>query len=277
MVRSAGGGQLAAVDADPHHEELVLQLLRLQHRGATAVDAGRALGVQPPPAHPPPQVAGVDAVESGVAVAGFDPLRGQCRPSSSFFIRSLTFSGSRWPSAHWPCPRATSGRSRVGRGAAPTRLLGQQLRRAGVVDRSRSVGGCGLDCRAEQWARGSLRTGRVAVTSTRGARGGSARRHHSPALVSGGCQAAEQQAALATRTRSTSRQHTKNTPWADIAQSIPCPRAGRPAKKALGIGIALHAPPIRRLRKTLSIWLQFCRPRRTPRRRGPARFVCSAA
>ena len=68
------GGQLPAVDPDPHHEVLVLELLRLQDRGAAAVDAGRALGVQPPPAHPAAQVARVDAVEAGVAVPVLDPL-----------------------------------------------------------------------------------------------------------------------------------------------------------------------------------------------------------
>src|SRR3954454_17436 len=31
------------------------------------------------------------------------------RPSSSFFVRSLGLSGSRCPSAHWPCPALRRG------------------------------------------------------------------------------------------------------------------------------------------------------------------------
>ena len=52
------GGQLAAVDADPQHEVLVVELLRLEHGGPAAVDAGPALGVEAPPAEAAAQVAG---------------------------------------------------------------------------------------------------------------------------------------------------------------------------------------------------------------------------
>ena len=38
-------GQQAPVDADPQHEERILQLVRFEHRGAAAVDAGRSLRV----------------------------------------------------------------------------------------------------------------------------------------------------------------------------------------------------------------------------------------
>ncbi len=62
------GGQRAAVDADAQHEVAVVQLLRLQDRRLSAVDALLALGVQTPPAHPSAQVAGVDGVETALGV-----------------------------------------------------------------------------------------------------------------------------------------------------------------------------------------------------------------
>jgi len=62
------GGEAAAVDAHPHHEVAVVQLLRLQDRGPAAVDAGAALGVEPVPAHPAAQVGAVDGVEAPVGV-----------------------------------------------------------------------------------------------------------------------------------------------------------------------------------------------------------------
>jgi len=43
------GGQLTTVDSDPQHEVLVVQLVRLQHCGPSAVDAGSALRVEAPP------------------------------------------------------------------------------------------------------------------------------------------------------------------------------------------------------------------------------------
>jgi hypothetical protein len=47
----------AAVDPHPLHEELVVQVGRLQRRGPAAVDPGTALRVQPPPAQPPADLA----------------------------------------------------------------------------------------------------------------------------------------------------------------------------------------------------------------------------
>ena len=67
-------GQLPAVDADPHHEVGVLELLGLQQGGLAAGDALGALGVEAHPAHPAAQVAGVDAVEAGLRVDVEDPL-----------------------------------------------------------------------------------------------------------------------------------------------------------------------------------------------------------
>ncbi len=61
-------GQPAAVDPDPEHEVAVVQLLRLKHGGLAAVDAGLALGVQPPPAHASAKVVGVDRVEPALGV-----------------------------------------------------------------------------------------------------------------------------------------------------------------------------------------------------------------
>ena len=55
------------------HEVLVVELVRLQHGGAAAVDAGPALGVQAPPAHPPAQVGRIDAGEAAMGVNGLDP------------------------------------------------------------------------------------------------------------------------------------------------------------------------------------------------------------
>src|SRR6185369_13770198 len=58
--------QRAAVDPYAKHEVAVLELLRLERRGAAARDAGRALRVEPQPAEPAAQVGRVDAVEPGV-------------------------------------------------------------------------------------------------------------------------------------------------------------------------------------------------------------------
>src|SRR5439155_404904 len=66
--------QPAAVDADPEHEVLVLQLLRLQHGGAAARDALRPLGVQPVPPEAAAQVRRVDAGEAPAGVDVDDPL-----------------------------------------------------------------------------------------------------------------------------------------------------------------------------------------------------------
>ena len=72
IVAQLLGGQLAAVDADPEHEVLVVELPRLEDRGAAAVDAGPALGVEAPPAEAVAQVGGVDRGEAAVGVDVLD-------------------------------------------------------------------------------------------------------------------------------------------------------------------------------------------------------------
>src|ERR687897_1346471 len=52
------GAQLPAVDADPHHEVLVVELVGLEHGGASPRHSRTALGVDAPPAKTPPQVGG---------------------------------------------------------------------------------------------------------------------------------------------------------------------------------------------------------------------------
>src|SRR5690606_40034270 len=66
--------KLTAVDPDTKHEVLVLQLLRRQRGGTAAVDPGPALGVQPEPAEPHPQVLRIDAAEPLPGVDPFDPF-----------------------------------------------------------------------------------------------------------------------------------------------------------------------------------------------------------
>ena len=61
-ARAAGPVERAAVDADPQHEVLVVQLGGVEGGGLAAVDAGLALRVETPPAHPAAQV--VRAIEA---------------------------------------------------------------------------------------------------------------------------------------------------------------------------------------------------------------------
>ena len=68
------GGQLAAVDADAQHEVLVLELVRLEGRGAAAVDAGLALRVQAPHAEAAVQIGRVDRREAALRVDVLDAL-----------------------------------------------------------------------------------------------------------------------------------------------------------------------------------------------------------
>src|SRR5262249_34091432 len=65
--------ELPTVDADAQHEVLVVQLVRLQHRRTTAVDAGPALRVEAEPPQAPSQVGRIDAGETAMGVDGFDP------------------------------------------------------------------------------------------------------------------------------------------------------------------------------------------------------------
>src|SRR4051812_44649215 len=67
------------------------------------------------------------------------------RPSSSFFVRSLGLSGSRWPSAHWPWPTVRrDGRSTGMERGGPseteeTGLLSQMERQIALATRRRST------------------------------------------------------------------------------------------------------------------------------------------
>ena len=67
------GGELATVDADAQHEELVVELMGLEHCGTSAGDSRAALGVQTPPAEPAAQVGRVDTGEAALAVDVLDP------------------------------------------------------------------------------------------------------------------------------------------------------------------------------------------------------------
>ena len=65
--------ELAAVDADAQHEVFVFELVRLEDRGAAAVDAGLALRVEAEPAEPATKVLRVDAGEAALRVDVLDP------------------------------------------------------------------------------------------------------------------------------------------------------------------------------------------------------------
>ena len=67
IARSCSVRAAAAVDADPHHEVLVVELLGLQRAGLAAVEPRLALGVEAPPAEPAAQVAAVDGGEAALA------------------------------------------------------------------------------------------------------------------------------------------------------------------------------------------------------------------
>ncbi len=66
------GRQLTAVDPDPEHEVLVVELVRLEDGGTAAVDAGLALRVEAPPPEAAAQVGGVDRGEASVRVDVLD-------------------------------------------------------------------------------------------------------------------------------------------------------------------------------------------------------------
>ena len=87
------GRQLAAVDADPQHEVLVLELVRLEGRGPAAVDPGLALRVETPHAEPPVQVGRVDRGEPALASRCSRCARARARPLSTCFHSSLPLSG----------------------------------------------------------------------------------------------------------------------------------------------------------------------------------------
>ena len=79
LARPCDGAQLLArqapaVDPDPHHEELVLELLRLRGAGALAGHALLTLRVQPVPAQPGAQVLLADRTEPAGSEDPVDPL-----------------------------------------------------------------------------------------------------------------------------------------------------------------------------------------------------------
>ncbi len=65
--------QQRAVGAHAHHEVLRVEVGRVDGRGLAAVEALRALGVEPPPAHPAAEVVGVDRGEAALGVDALDP------------------------------------------------------------------------------------------------------------------------------------------------------------------------------------------------------------
>ena len=69
-----GQGEGATVEPHPQHEVLVGELGVVELRGAAAVDAGLALGVEPPPAEPAAEVLGRDGGEPLLGVDLLDAL-----------------------------------------------------------------------------------------------------------------------------------------------------------------------------------------------------------
>ena len=68
-----GGREERTVGAHAHHEELVVELLLLEHRGLAAVEARGTLRVEAHPAEPPAQVGRVDRGEAALGVDVQDP------------------------------------------------------------------------------------------------------------------------------------------------------------------------------------------------------------
>src|SRR4029079_16044041 len=68
-----GGREERTVRADAHHEELVVELLLLEHRGLAPVEARCALRVETHPAEAPAQVGRVDRGEAAPGVDVQDP------------------------------------------------------------------------------------------------------------------------------------------------------------------------------------------------------------
>ena len=68
------GGEPAAVDPDPHHEELVLELLGLGAAGPLAGHALLPLRVEAPPAHPVAEILLADRAEAARREDPLDPL-----------------------------------------------------------------------------------------------------------------------------------------------------------------------------------------------------------
>src|SRR3954466_1896694 len=68
------GAHAATVDPDPHHEELVLELLRLRGAGPLARDVLPALRIQAPPSHPATQILLAARAEPAGSEDALDPL-----------------------------------------------------------------------------------------------------------------------------------------------------------------------------------------------------------
>src|SRR4051794_8450931 len=80
------GAHAATVDPDPHHEELVLELLRLRGAGPFARDILPALRIQAPPSHPAPQILRADRAEPAGSEDALDPLADVERLGLLFYL-----------------------------------------------------------------------------------------------------------------------------------------------------------------------------------------------
>src|SRR5207237_5066147 len=67
-------GETSRRETDPHHEELVLELVRLRRSRAATRDSLAALGVDTPPAEPSPQVVRPDGAEALLRVDVVDAV-----------------------------------------------------------------------------------------------------------------------------------------------------------------------------------------------------------
>ena len=135
------GGQGAAVDADPEHEVLVVELVRLERGGLAAVDAGLALGVEAVPAEASAQVARVDRGEAAVGVDVLDP-----RPHVQrvVVLLGLLVRVQRLAVAERPLALA--------RGGAGWRAAGVGGRGSGAVAAGRAVVGVSVSSGPRSWA-----------------------------------------------------------------------------------------------------------------------------
>jgi hypothetical protein len=65
--------QLPAIHPHAEHEELILQLVRLQHGRPAAVDTRATLGIQPPPPQPTPQIRRINRREPPMGIDVLHP------------------------------------------------------------------------------------------------------------------------------------------------------------------------------------------------------------
>ena len=66
------GSEGSAIDADPQHEVLVIELPRLERCGLATINARPALGIQPVPPETPTQIAGINGGEAAQGVNVLD-------------------------------------------------------------------------------------------------------------------------------------------------------------------------------------------------------------